>query len=973
MLKRGTLVLCCVLLCTIGASAAKLRGGLSDPAAAPNQEPSQDILLAAGAPADELGRALGMQSGEIPDSALSASTIHGWNEYYGPRNARLLGGHDYGCFIPNNNAANEWVQVDLGRIRPVGGVAFQGRRTGSYWVRNFFIQYSAYNQNDWTWYTDSGTGERKEFSGNWDENTIVSHVFTRPFEARYIRVYANQFQGWPCWRFELYAPKNDAESSGESLGLAGYTIPDSAFSASSAHGNNWGYYGPQWSRLDGSANWGGWIPNNNRAGEWIQVDLGKVVDVGGIATQGRAHGSYWVTSYTLAYSNDGESWKNYGIENNPEVLTGNDDYNTVVKLELRDFKARYVRLIIDAFANGWPTLRWEIYAPERPQNRLGKALGLGNMNIPDSAFTASSAHGNNWDYYGPRHARLFGGGPWGGWIPNNNAGGEWVQVDLGRVHEIGGIATQGRRWGSYWVRSYMVAYSQDGKEWGMYSMEGEQTIFDGNSDYNSVVRHVFQAPFLARYVRVIVRSFANGWPTLRFELYSPHDSRNRDLADLGVPFGLENGNVPNEALSASSTYRTDDNACAASNGRLNGKAGSGAWIASNNNLGQYFEIRTGDAQREIGGIAIQGRNPDSDAYKGGQQWVTAFTVSYTDDDKFWTEYKEDNALRYFRGNMDGITVTKHAFKVPFKALAVRINPTSWYGAIALRAELYDSAAYRKKVAEDERIAKIKAAELAEAQAAALKEKLAQEEFAKKKALEELRLKEKAAMEEARAADVAEHQAKTAAAKAAAAELEKRAEQELANLKAKEAALEKAKSDSISKIEAAKSVAEAKMRELQAKLDQHRADNRKLAAAKEKLQELKQRLSKMKMDELDAMTTRMATSADHADERKKVRDLTKKVASKLEELYKLRESYSERVRQRESGIRDSEERSYLHFLENNNPWRKTDPAGWPVNPKKKICTCKDMEDPLNAKGRKLGTKAAVGKDDPTYDAFKGKRE
>jgi len=108
----------------------------------------------------------------------------------------------------------------------------------------------------------------------------------------------------------------------------------------------------------------------NAAGEWIQVDLGKVMDIGGIATQGRAHGAYWVKSYTLIYSRDGEQWTSYGADG-PEVLIGNDDFDTVRKNELRDFKARYVRLVVDKFQNGWPVLRWELYAPERPQHRLG--------------------------------------------------------------------------------------------------------------------------------------------------------------------------------------------------------------------------------------------------------------------------------------------------------------------------------------------------------------------------------------------------------------------------------------------------------------------------------------------------------------------------------------------------------------------------------------------------------------------------
>jgi hypothetical protein len=47
---------------------------------------------------------------------------------------------------------------------------------------------------------------------------------------------------------------------GPALGLASKSkIPDSSFSASSAHGNSWGYYGPQFGRLNMAQNYGGWL------------------------------------------------------------------------------------------------------------------------------------------------------------------------------------------------------------------------------------------------------------------------------------------------------------------------------------------------------------------------------------------------------------------------------------------------------------------------------------------------------------------------------------------------------------------------------------------------------------------------------------------------------------------------------------------------------------------------------------------
>ncbi len=83
---------------------------------------------------------------------------------------------------------------------------------------------------------------------------------------------------------ELYAPYNDDSAGGVALGISTNEIPNSAFSASSVHGNNWGSHAPHMCRL--YSNNGGWLPLNNREGEWVQVDLGSEREVGGVATQG---------------------------------------------------------------------------------------------------------------------------------------------------------------------------------------------------------------------------------------------------------------------------------------------------------------------------------------------------------------------------------------------------------------------------------------------------------------------------------------------------------------------------------------------------------------------------------------------------------------------------------------------------------------------------------------------------------------
>lgn len=66
--------------------------------------------------------------------------------------------------------------------------------------------------------------------------------------------------------------------------------------------------------IDSKGN-GGWSARKSDPNQWIQVDLGKIMTVKGVATQGRA-GPYrqFVTKYNLKYSDDGQTFTDYKQE-----------------------------------------------------------------------------------------------------------------------------------------------------------------------------------------------------------------------------------------------------------------------------------------------------------------------------------------------------------------------------------------------------------------------------------------------------------------------------------------------------------------------------------------------------------------------------------------------------------------------------------------------------------------------------------
>ena len=95
------------------------------------------------------------------------------------------------------------------------------------------------------------------------------------------------------------------------LGMKSKEIPDEAITATSIKDQ---YNGPERARLDKvmeGSNKGGWEPLYNDLGQWIQVDLGNITKITGVATQGHHEWLHWVTEYYLSYSINGGPFLSY--------------------------------------------------------------------------------------------------------------------------------------------------------------------------------------------------------------------------------------------------------------------------------------------------------------------------------------------------------------------------------------------------------------------------------------------------------------------------------------------------------------------------------------------------------------------------------------------------------------------------------------------------------------------------------------
>ena len=85
-----------------------------------------------------------MENGAISDAQISASSQ--WDNYHGPRRARLNGkrsaGNGVGAWCAITNDIYQWLQVDLRKYTTVTRIATQGRSDLNQWVTKYRLQYS---------------------------------------------------------------------------------------------------------------------------------------------------------------------------------------------------------------------------------------------------------------------------------------------------------------------------------------------------------------------------------------------------------------------------------------------------------------------------------------------------------------------------------------------------------------------------------------------------------------------------------------------------------------------------------------------------------------------------------------------------------------------------------------------------------------------------------------------------------------
>ena len=94
-------------------------------------------------------------------------------------------------------------------------------------------------------------------------------------------------------------------------------IPDYQLTASSRHGDG---FQAAYGRLNGNRGDGWCAEEARRNDDWLQVNLGKTVQVCAVATQGDINGNEWTTDFKLSYSSYGQKWTTCKYLNGTEVV-----------------------------------------------------------------------------------------------------------------------------------------------------------------------------------------------------------------------------------------------------------------------------------------------------------------------------------------------------------------------------------------------------------------------------------------------------------------------------------------------------------------------------------------------------------------------------------------------------------------------------------------------------------------------------
>ncbi|XP_071340826.1 contactin-associated protein-like 5 isoform X2 [Trachinotus anak] len=131
---------------------------------------------------------------------------------------------------------------------------------------------------------------------------------------------------------------------------------------------------------------------------------------------------------------------------------------------------------------------------------------------------------------------------------------------------------------------------------------------------------------------------------------------------------------------------------AAHNAKLNRRDGAGGWSPMVTDEEPWLQVDLRE-QKEVTAVATQGRYDSSD-------WVSRYLLLYSDTGQAWTQYRQDDSIWRFVGNMNSEAVVQNKLSHSVRTRFLRFVPLDWNpsGWLGLRVEVY-GCSYKSDVAD----------------------------------------------------------------------------------------------------------------------------------------------------------------------------------------------------------------------------------------------------------------------------------
>ncbi|XP_047226963.1 contactin-associated protein-like 5 isoform X1 [Girardinichthys multiradiatus] len=126
--------------------------------------------------------------------------------------------------------------------------------------------------------------------------------------------------------------------------------------------------------------------------------------------------------------------------------------------------------------------------------------------------------------------------------------------------------------------------------------------------------------------------------------------------------------------------------------KLNRRDEAGGWSPMVTDQDPWLQVDLRE-QMEVTAIATQGRYDSSD-------WVTSYLLLYSDTGRIWKQYRHEDGLERFDGNVNSETVVQNKLSHPVKTRFLRFVPLDWNpsGWMGLRVEVF-GCSYKSYVAD----------------------------------------------------------------------------------------------------------------------------------------------------------------------------------------------------------------------------------------------------------------------------------